>query len=71
MVATAWMTALNDVRLVLGTRLGIEDDEDGADVPEDDPRAPAFALYHYLGWLVSQVVDALAGGLDPRGTVPD
>jgi hypothetical protein len=68
---TAWLTALNDVRLVLGTRLDIEDEEAGVDVAEDDPQAPVFALYHYLGWLVSQVVDALATGLDPGGTVPD
>jgi hypothetical protein len=68
---TAWLTALNDIRLVLGTRLDIEDEEAGEDLAEDDPRAPVFALYHYLGWLVSQVVDALASGLDPEGTRPD
>jgi hypothetical protein len=69
---TAWLTALNDTRLVLGTRLGIEqEDYAGDEVAEDDPRAPLFALYHYLGWLVSQVVDALAAGLDAGGNVPD
>lgn len=68
---TAWLTALNDIRLVLGTRLDIEDEEAGEDLAEDDPREPVFALYHYLGWLVSQVVDALATGLDPEGTRPD
>ena len=67
----AWLTALNDIRLVLGTRLEIEDDDAGQDVPEDDPKAPVFALYDYLGWLVSQVVDALATGVDPKGTTPD
>ena len=67
----AWLGALNDLRLVLGTRLGIEVETDGEDIADDDPRAPTFGLYHYLGWLVSQAVDALAEGIDPAGTVPD
>jgi Domain of unknown function (DUF2017) len=67
----AWLGALNDLRLVLGTRLGIEVETDGEDIVDDDPRAPVFGLYHYLGWLESQAVDALAEGIDPAGTVPD
>ncbi|MDQ1395852.1 MAG: hypothetical protein QOG64_1111 [Acidimicrobiaceae bacterium] len=56
---TAWMAALNELRLVLGTRLDVtEDFEDGLD--PDDPLAPAFGLYIYLGWLQEQVVAALA-----------
>jgi hypothetical protein len=54
----AWMGALNDLRLVLGTRLDVT--EDPADAPDDDsPQAPAYALYSYLGWLQEQVVAAL------------
>ena len=54
----SWMGAINDLRLVLGTRLNVS--EDPADVPaDDDPEAPAFALYSYLGWLQEQVVAAL------------
>ena len=67
----AWLGALNDLRLVLGSRLGIEVETDGEDISDGDPRAPAFGLYHYLGWLESQAVDALAEGIDPAGTVPD
>jgi hypothetical protein len=54
----AWVGALNDLRLVLGTRLEVT--EDPEDLPEEDPRAQAMALYHYLGWLEAQAVDALA-----------
>ena len=57
----AWLGALNDLRLVLGTRLDVTEEEYDRDIPEDDPRAPAMALYHYLGWLESQAVEALAG----------
>jgi hypothetical protein len=57
----AWMRAVNDVRLVLGTRLEIADD--GADRPRDrrDPRTPAFAVYDYLTYLQGEIVDALSG----------
>ena len=54
---TAWMGALNDLRLVLGTRLDV--DETLPELDPDDPMAPAYALYEYLGWLLSHVVDAL------------
>lgn len=58
---TGWLTALNDLRLVLGTRLDV--DEEMAPVDADDPEAPAYAVYEYLGYLLGEAVDALAGGL--------
>lgn len=57
----AWLGALNDLRLVFGTRLDVQEDMD--DVAPDDPLAPAFALYYYLTWLQEQVVHALSGSL--------
>lgn len=59
----AWMGALNDLRLVLGTRLDVSEDPLEDQVAEDDPRAPAFALYGYLGFLQETVVAALSSGL--------
>ena len=53
----AWLSALNDLRLVLGTRLDVTEEMDA--VPDDHPRAGAFAVYSYLGWLQEQVVAAL------------
>ena len=58
---TAWMAALNELRLVLGTRIDVQ--EDMVDVDEDDPRAPAFHLYGYLTYLQGEVIEALAKGL--------
>lgn len=58
---TAWMGAVNDVRLVLGTKLDV--DEDMADVDPSDPAAPVLAAYAWLGWLLEQVVQALASSL--------
>ena len=60
---TAWMTALNDVRLVLGTRLDVS--EEPMEIDEDDPEAPAYLAYDYLGFLLSEVVDVLSGTLPP------
>jgi len=65
---TAWLCALNDLRLVLGTRL--DADESPVEVDPDDPDAPLFAVYDYLGFLLSEVVDALSDGL-PEPTEPD
>ena len=61
--AQAWLTALNDLRLVLGTRLEVSDGTLLEDLAEDDPRAPELALYAYLSWLQEQLVEALAADL--------
>jgi Domain of unknown function (DUF2017) len=57
----AWLGVLNDLRLVLGTRLDVTEDTSEEDFPPDDPRRAELVLYHYLGWLEAQAVDALAG----------
>jgi hypothetical protein len=59
----AWLGSINDLRLVLGTRLEVTEELYEEGLPDDDPRAPAFALYGYLGWLEEHLVDALAGEL--------
>jgi hypothetical protein len=60
---SAWMRALNDLRLVLGTRLDVSEDDDPSDLDPDDPLAAPWAVYHYLGALQGMVVDALAQDL--------
>jgi hypothetical protein len=59
----AWVSTLNSLRLVLGTRLDV--DEELPALADDDPLAPAYAVYEYLGWLLSQVVDVLGRDLPP------
>ena len=56
---TAWMGSVNDLRLVLGTRLDVSEDMDPA-LDLDDPDAPLLALYGYLGFLLESIVEALA-----------
>lgn len=57
--ADAWVRALNDARLILGTRLDITEDFDWDALEERTPRAQELALYAYLSWLQEQLVEAL------------
>ncbi len=57
--ADAWLRALNDARLVLGTRLDITEDFDWDAFDQSTPRAPELALYAYLSWLQELLVDAM------------
>ena len=66
--AAAWLGTLNDLRLVLGSSLGIEDGDDATIPDPDDPDAMRQAIFAYLGWLVAAFVDALA---DTLARVPD
>jgi hypothetical protein len=59
--AYAWMRAINEVRLVLGTRLDVSEEGHERPTTADDPRLPAFAAYDYLSQLQAELVDALAG----------
>lgn len=58
--ADAWLSALNDVRLALGTTLGVSEDMPD-DLPDDDPRVPHLGVYHWLTWMQESLVTALSG----------
>jgi Domain of unknown function (DUF2017) len=55
--ADAWLRALNDARLVLGTRLDVTEDFDWDALDPNEPRAPDFALYAYVSWIQEQLVE--------------
>lgn len=58
--AAAWIGALNDIRLVLGTRLDVtEDIEPFGGLPPDDSAAAPYAVYHWLTGLQDDLVNAL------------
>jgi len=54
---TAWMHAVNALRLVLGTMLDVGE-EDPFDIDQDDPNARSYMLYGYLGILLEEIVQA-------------
>ena len=63
----AWLNSVNDMRLVLGTRLDVTDEMNEQGVPPGDERAPRFDVYRYLTWLEWQLVDVMATGLPQAG----
>jgi hypothetical protein len=69
--AHSWLLALTDLRLVLGVRLGLNDETDLVseldDAVADDPlgeRVHAITIYHYLSFLQESLVSAITSGLD-------
>jgi hypothetical protein len=53
----AWLGVLNDTRLVLGTRLGVTEEERALDPA--DPEAGPYALYQWLTWVQGDLVEEL------------
>ncbi|MEU9113472.1 DUF2017 domain-containing protein [Streptomyces sp. NPDC048483] len=59
-----WLGALNDLRLAIGTRLEVTDEEDGGELlrlPDTDPRKPMVMAYLWLGGLQETLVESLTG----------
>jgi hypothetical protein len=59
--AQAWLGALNDLRLALGTNLGVTEDLDeyAESLEPDDPRLAMLSVYHWLGMLQESLVESL------------
>jgi hypothetical protein len=55
----AWLGVLNDTRLVLGTRLGVTEDERPID--PDHPDARVYAVYYWLSHLQGELIEMLLG----------
>lgn len=56
--ADSWLSAINDVRLALGTALDVSDDIPD-ELPEDDPRSSHLGVYHWLTYLQESLVQAM------------
>ena len=59
----AWLRALNDLRLVLGTKLDVTEDMYRAELDPAHPQAYELSVYGYLSWLQEHLVAAAAGEL--------
>jgi Domain of unknown function (DUF2017) len=59
----AWVGVVNDLRLVLGTRIDITEEATEEDFPSDDPRHDTFQIYRFLGYLLQEMLEA-AGAPD-------
>lgn len=57
-----WLGALNDLRLTIGTRLEVSDEDENDDLyrlPDSDPRKPMVMAYLWLGALQETLVETL------------
>jgi hypothetical protein len=61
--AEAWLSAINDLRLALGTTLDVTEDMPD-ELPPEDPRSPHLGVYQWLTWLQEHLVLALSGDDD-------
>ncbi|MGH3434624.1 MAG: DUF2017 domain-containing protein [Thermocrispum sp.] len=57
--ADAWLSAINDVRLALGTALDVSEDMPD-DLPDDDPKAAHLGVYQWLTYLQESLVQAMS-----------
>ncbi|MEV4440039.1 DUF2017 domain-containing protein [Streptomyces sp. NPDC049577] len=60
-----WLGALNDLRLTIGARLEVTDEDQGEALyrlPDEDPRKPMVMAYLWLGGLQETLVESLMGG---------
>jgi hypothetical protein len=56
-----FMMIINNLRLVLGTLLDVDESADTDDIEESDPLFGQAQLYGYLGWLLEWTVSAMTG----------
>jgi hypothetical protein len=63
----AFASALNGVRLVLGTLLSIDDEDDDEDLPDDSGlHINEMNLYNYLSWLLESAIAARMKGWEQK-----
>ena len=53
------LTALNAVRLTLGTKLDVSEDRDPTDIDEDDPRLQQLLVYDLFSVLLGSLIAAI------------
>jgi len=60
-LAEQWLTALNDLRLTVGTAIGVTEETDEAPRSAEDA---GLHLYDWLTYLQGSLVDAVSAGID-------
>ncbi len=54
----AWIQCVTDMRLVIGTRLEVDETRMAEHVSPRDPDAQALTVLHWLGWLTEGLIQA-------------
>jgi Domain of unknown function (DUF2017) len=55
----AWIGVVNDLRLVLGTRIEITEESTDEDFAADDPRHETYRVYQFLGYLLQEMLEGI------------
>jgi Domain of unknown function (DUF2017) len=55
----AWIGVVNDLRLVLGTRIEITEEATDEDFPADDPRYETYRVYQFLAYLLQEMLEGI------------
>ena len=54
-----WMIALTDLRLAIGTRVGVTEEMMAAPLDPHDPNVGYLSVLHWLGWLQESLIETL------------
>ena len=55
---TAWLTALTDMRLAIGTRLDVSEESMSQELDHDDATSSSMLVLHWLGWVQESILQA-------------
>jgi hypothetical protein len=55
----SWMGVVNDLRLVLGTRIDVTEESTDEDFPSKSTHHDVWQVYQFLGWLLQEMLSAL------------
>jgi hypothetical protein len=55
---TAWLTALTDMRLAIGTKLDVSEESMSQELDHDDATSSSMLVLHWLGWVQESILQA-------------
>lgn len=58
-VTGPWLTTLTDLRLAIGTRIGVSEDMMSQDLDADQPTPSSMLILHWLGWVQESMLEAI------------
>lgn len=59
----SWLSLLTDMRLAIGTRLGVTEEIMQMEPNPKDPEVTAMSVLHWLGWLQEATLEKLKGDM--------
>lgn len=57
----SWLALLTDLRLAIGTRLDVTEQDMEGELDPADPDTPAMSVLHWLGWMQGTILEEIEG----------